>query len=83
MVNQTDQSNVLKAYSILHTTVTSIDPEKRATLLQTAYSLCDEMQEDWSNKGLLNKEGFLTKRGGSIKVRCFSTLSFAAVLKCV
>ena len=63
-----DLPDVLGSYSIVHATMTGIDPEKRQKLLQDSYALCDNLKEEWDNSGLLNKQGFLTKRGGNIKV---------------
>ena len=68
-INQNDLQEIFISYSIIHDAVTAIAPEKRGQLLQEAYTLCDDLQQEWDTSGLLNKQGFLTKRGGSIKVR--------------
>uniref|UniRef100_H2Y7N5 PH domain-containing protein n=1 Tax=Ciona savignyi TaxID=51511 RepID=H2Y7N5_CIOSA len=60
-------SDVIEAHKITQATVTSIEAGRRPAALKEAYSVYDDLQLQWDNQSLCNKNGFLTKRGGSVK----------------
>ncbi|XP_076804933.1 phosphatidylinositol 3,4,5-trisphosphate-dependent Rac exchanger 1 protein-like isoform X1 [Clavelina lepadiformis] len=66
-ITNSDLSDVISAYTITYATIMSIETTTRLQCLQEAYRIFDQLQQEWDNAGLCNKQGFLTKRGGNVK----------------
>jgi len=66
--NHADLKQIFDAIQLVQACITSVEKTKRAKILQNAIKSCDDLQLKWDDIGLCNRNGFLTKRGGNVKV---------------
>lgn len=62
-----DLRDVIKSYQIYQNLVMKIESFYQKSFLEEAYFICDQLQSEWDQLGISDKNGFATKRGGNVK----------------
>lgn len=73
--NHPDLDDIIIAHQVIQSMMTSFDSVKKMDLLTAAFDNCDKNRLMWEKSGLSDKEGFMTKRGGNVKVVIYSSQS--------
>lgn len=66
--NHPDLDDVMAAHRHMQSLMTSFDSVKKMDLLTAGFECSDRNRVMWEKSGLADKEGFMTKRGGNVKV---------------